>query len=514
MSKAKVIAKATFWITFLALISKGIGLIRESSIAALYGASSDSDAYKLALTAPGIFFSIISGAIAQVFIPIYEERKKEGKESELYFLNNTLTVVVFISVILSLIGILSSPWVIKFIAPGIDQATYSKAVYLTQIYFPSSIFLVMAAVATGFLQTNGNFIIPGLQYFPNNLIVIASCIFLSRFGIQWVALGSVIAVASMFIFQMPSLSKLGWKYRPILNFRDKSMVKIYKLVIPTVAGTAFSQISCIIDKILASNQATGTISALDYAQKIDGIVYSIIAGSLITVLYPEMAKAETDQKRADIVSQSIRIAFIFTVPLAFMMFISRESLVRILFQRGSFKYEDTLMTAAIFAGFTINVAASPFREIYNRAFYAMQDTKTPMINTIFAMSINIVLSLVLSKFYGPFGISLGTSLAVVISGVTLMIRFKVKTGISKIKESLNALIGAIVGSLITVTAIIIAGQILQRYYKFKESFTETLLSFVVMWILGVLFYIIWLFISKNRELKMLISNVINRRAKI
>lgn len=429
MNKSRLISN-TLALTALTAVSKVLGLLRESSLAAYYGASSYSDAYKIAFAVPDVFFALITASIVQTFIPVYSDRLKENDpESRQRFLNNIFTMVGLFSVVIIVLGMLGSPVIVRLMAPGIDKVTADLAADLTRIIIPAALFLVLTNLAAGYLQSHGHFVTPALIWYPHNLIIIGSIVFFHRYGIRAVAVGSALSLVSMLFIQIPSLRKQGFKYRPFLDFKDKGLHSIGILVGPVLISTAFNQVYIVINKVLASGFDSGSISALDYAFRVNALITNIFILSISAVMYPKFAQLSHDMPGfINTVGKVLRFAAILTIPMAACLFVLRTPIIQVIYERGAFTEADTQRTAFALCGLSVGVIGFAYRELLNKAFYALKDTRTAMINGIIVIVMNIIFNIVLSRFLGIAGITFGTSLAAVLSGGMLLVRLRRKIG--------------------------------------------------------------------------------------
>ena len=429
MNKRSIISN-TLALTALTGVSKFLGLLRESSLAAYFGASSYTDAYKIAFAVPDVFFALITASIVQTFIPVYNDRLKENDpESRQRFLNNIFTMVGIVSSAIIVLGMIGSPLIVRFMAPGIDKATAGLAASLTRIIIPAAFFLVLTNLAAGYLQSHGHFISPALIWYPHNIIIIISIVFFHRYGIRAVAVGCALSLLSMLIIQIPSLRKHGFKYRPFIDFKDKGLHNIGILIGPVLISSAFDQVYSVINKILASGFDSGSISALDYAFRISFLIINVFILSISQVMYPRFAQLSHDIPGfINTIGKVLRFATILITPMAACLFVLRTPIVQVIYERGAFTEADTRRTAFALCGLSVGMLGFAYRELLNKAFYALKDTRTTMVNGIVVIVMNIILNIVLSRFLGIAGITFGFSLSAVISGGMLLIRLRRKIG--------------------------------------------------------------------------------------
>ncbi len=426
--KSKVVSAAV-WVTAISAVGKLLGLMRESSLANYFGASVATDAFKVAFNIPDIIIGIFGAAIVQTFIPVYNETLQKGDEKESQrFLNNFFTISLLISLIIMTVGVFASSFLVRLIAPGMDEVTANCAAQLAVIMMPGAVFMIMANIATGYLQAHGRFIAAALTWYFYNLFMIGSMVFFHRMGINAVGVGALLGIASMLLVQLPSMKKEGLRYRPVIDFKDKGLRTIGFLLGPVLISSAFNQVYIIINRMLASGLDKGSISSMDYAYRVNVLYYTIFILSISSVVYPLMARyGDNLGKFTGLVAKTLRVVTFVSLPISVLFFILRFPILQLLFQRGAFSSSDTARTAVALAGFSVGIIGTAYRDILNRAFYALKDTRTPMINGVIAIILNIGLNLILIRF-GIVGLALGSSIAATISAGMLIARLKSKVG--------------------------------------------------------------------------------------
>jgi putative peptidoglycan lipid II flippase len=428
---AKRMAQAATAIIIISTTSKFLGLLRESFIAAYFGANYQTDAYRIAFEIPSILTGVVYAAITITFIPVYSEFKNKTREQRLYFVNNLFNIVTLLTVVIAALGIMIAPTLVRIAAPGFRGDTFDLSVKLTVLLFPSIVFLALAYLANGFLQANRSFAAPASMGIPLNLIIILSVFFFYGYGIKALAIGSFIAMTSQFLIQVPFMIKAGFRFKPIIDFKEPGLRRVLVLSIPVFISSAFYEVSILIDKMLASGLSAGSISMLDYAAKVNGIANSIFFSSLAIVFFPELSLVSDDLKKfGKTVTTGLKIVILMAFPVMVVLWVLRLPIIRILFERGQFDSSNTLITSIVLGIFAIGIIGTGLTAILNRAFYSLKDTKTPMINGILAICTNIVLSLIFVRLWGVCGLALSTSLASLLCGSSLVIRIRKKVQIS------------------------------------------------------------------------------------
>ncbi len=422
---ASRIAKSATAMMMIAMLSKLLGLIRESVTAAYFGANYQTDAYKVAFEIPSILTGVIYAAITITFIPVYSELKSKTDEQRLYFVNNLFNIVLLITAVIAAFGIVFAPQLVRTVAPGFSGETFDLSVKLTSFLFPSIIFLAPAYLANGFLQANRSFAVPASMGIPLNLIIIISIFFFYGHGIEALTIGSLIAMASQFLIQLPFMLKAGFRFRPVLDFKEPGLRRVLVLSVPVFISTAFSEISILIDKILASNLDVGSISVLDYANKVNGIANGIFFASVAIVFFPELSLSSDNlYKFSKTITTGLKIVILISFPVMVGIWVLKLPIIQLLFERKEFNSSDAAITSTVLGLYSIGIIGSGLTAILNRAFYSRKDTKTPMIIGILVIGANIFFSIIGVRLWGVRGVALASSLASLLCGLSLFFRMR------------------------------------------------------------------------------------------
>ncbi|MCR2045376.1 murein biosynthesis integral membrane protein MurJ [Anaerosalibacter massiliensis] len=510
MSKAKKAAKSAAIIMFFTLTSKFLGFLREVLIAKKFGSGWETDTYFMAMIATTMIMTIVGSAINTTVIPLFSEIEvKHGKDRKIDYMNNMLNVVFFLAVILMILGWLFSPAIMKVVARGFEGKQFELAVKLNRVGLPIILFMGTTFLFKGFLESSESFTAPAAMSLPFNLIYIGFLlIFSNKYGIVGLMVASVVAALSQIIIQIPSAKKIGYKYKFKIDLKDRYLKKTLILTIPVLIGSAINEINVIVDKALASNLTEGSISALNYASRINSIVLGVFVTAIATVIFPMLSK-ESNRKNIDslkeIMGHGINIVLIITIPAMVGLILFAEPFVRIFFQRGAFDSIATLMTSQAVIFYSIGMVAMALNIMLNKVYYSLQDTRTPMINGGISVGINIVLNLILVKFMGHRGLALATSIASIFTTLLLINSLRKKLGNMNIKSYLSCFLKSAIASVIMGT---IAYAIYNGLYPVVEG-RKILDLFIFLLSVGVgaVIYFILCYLFKIEEINFIIDKV-------
>lgn len=504
------VAKATLGLMIVTMLSKCLGFARDMVLGAAYGL--DSDMYIMAMNIPKVLFALVAASIATTFIPLYYENSRIGGEEEaLKFANNILNITLIIGIILSILTFIFAEPIVKIFALGYKGEKFRQTVIFTRIMIFGGLFSGLSSIMTSFLQTKGCFKIPGLVGIPFNIIIIISIILSVKINIYILPIGTFLAMASQFIFQLPYAYKKGYKYKPILNFKDRYIKKIIHLISPVFVGVAVSQVNTTIDKALASTLSGGSVAALNYANRLNGFVMGLFIASIGAVIYPILSKLSLDNddgKFAMSISRSTNIITLMVIPISIGAISLATPIVKLLFERGKFDAGATHMTSIALVFYSVGMVGFGLREILTKVFYSLQDTKTPMVNGAISMILNILFNIILIKFMGHGGLALGTSLSALICIVLLFNSLKKRIGDFGQDKIIKVMIKSLFASTIMGIVVFFTNRLLENtlYGGFIGSAIALSASIGV----GCIIYVALISLFKVEEVS-IISNLVKSK---
>jgi len=431
-------------VTALLFLSKILGFVRETVIAAYFGTSMVADAYQIATMIPIVIFDAVAVALAVTFIPVFTDVFTEyGEEEAKKFVRELAATVTWVVFVLTLLGLIFSPYIVKLIAPGFTAEKYRITVELTRILLPLIIFRVLAGLTSGYLNAKKRFLIPALMGLALNFCVIGAMVFFANdWGIKSLAVGTLLGTAGMLLIQMPSALKNGLCMGLRPNLSNNYIRRIFYLSIPVFFSSAVNQVSFTVDRIMASSLPTGAISSLTYANRLNGFVLGIFVASLNTVFFPSLAELAS-QKKTDELKHTLRsiikLTSLIVFPMMVGLMILRVPIIKLLFERGSFDQYSTQQTAIALLMFALGLSSFALRDVLNRVFYVLKDSKTPTYNAAIAVGFNIFLNFLLIKKMGHGGLALATTLSGTFTVILLFYSLRKKIGLIGGRDLLKAL---------------------------------------------------------------------------
>ncbi|MEG0852714.1 MAG: murein biosynthesis integral membrane protein MurJ [Angelakisella sp.] len=428
MSKA-----ATYTVILMGttIFAKILGFARELSLAYVYGASAISDAYVVAFSIPTIIFSGIGTAILTSYIPIYTGLQRNEPHELKRFNNTVMTMVFMLSLGIFAVFLIFDRPIVQLFALGFEGETLEMAVILSRIMMASILFIGVYFILQGFLQIQGSFFAVGMVSVPLNIAVVASILFSKPETYRLLGWGVVVGYAASFLMLYIAAKRHKYSFQPSFNFGDKNIRRLIWLVFPIFLGKAITQLNTMLDRTIASVLPEGSVSALSYANRITGFVTAVFVVSVATAIFPQLSKLSAGNntkklKSTFVTSSGIMSLLVLPISAGIMIF-SRE-IVSLLFLRGAFTAADVERTAQVLFFYSFGLLAFSIKDVMINVFYAIEDTKTPTINSIITLVLNTIFNLILLKPMAHSGLALATSLSGIITLVMLTVSLRRRIG--------------------------------------------------------------------------------------
>jgi len=507
------VAKATLGLMVVTMLSKCLGFARDMVLGAAYGL--ESDMYIMAMNIPRVLFALLAAAIATTFIPLYyENQKKGGNEKALKFSNNILNITFVLGVVLSIFAFIFAEQIVRVFAFGYKGDKFTQTVIFTRIMIFGGLFSGLSSIMTSFLQINGSFKIPGLTGIPFNIIIIISIVLSIKLNnIYILPIGTLLAMASQFLFQIPYAYKKGYRYKAVFDLKDEYIKKIIYLVSPVFIGVAVSQINTTVDRALASTLNNGSVAALNYANRLNGFVMGLFIASVGAVIYPMLSKLSLNNDKesfSESIVKSTNIIILLVMPISIGAIFLSTPIVSFLFERGKFDSQATQMTSIALVFYAVGMLGFGLREILTKVFYSLQDTKTPMINGVISMILNIVFNLILIRFMGHAGLALGTSLSALICIELLFKSLKNRIGDFGQGDIIKVMIKSLISSIFMGIIVFFINRLFSDILGIG-FFGEAISLFGSIGI-GLLVYLIFISLLKIEEIN-IVSDLIKNKIK-
>lgn len=414
--------------------SRILGYVRDIIIYSHFGQNRITDAYNAAFSVPDfLYMLLVGGALSSAFIPVfsgYIARKQQEEAWEVASIVFNLVLVLLAGGIG--IGILLAPQLVDLIVPGFEAEYKVLTVRMTRIMFLQVLFLSMAGITQGILHSFKHFRTPALGSLLYNVGIIAVGLLLVRsLGIVAFSVGVVAGAAINLAVQLPALLRHRVRYRRLLDLSNPGVRRVLALMIPILVGQSVIYLNLFVTQNLASSLDGGMIAALKLAERLMKLPVAVIGISMAVALFPNLTEfaAVGNMKRYHTSLQRTLSSVIFlAVPAGFGLAVLGRPLIRMMYQQGAFDGAATAATATALVFFSLGIPAYSSIHVLSRAYYALEDTRTPVIISCLSMLVNLGFSLWLIRPLGHGGLALAYSLTGLMNAAALLWFLRKKTG--------------------------------------------------------------------------------------
>ncbi len=434
------------------LLSRVSGLVREGVMSRLFGAGSAYDAFVVGFRIPNLTRDLFAeGALSAAFVPTFVDylQNRDRKEAA-HLANLVATAVILLVGGLCILGIALSPWFVPLLTQNWAATAPEKtleAVKLTQIMFPFLLLVALAAQAMGVLNSCDQFAVPAFSSTWFNVGSVASGLALGFWlgphiglrPIEGMAYGVVIGGALQLLWQMPSLYRQGFRFRPAFDFNHPGLRHIFKLMGPAIIGNASVQVNVLVNTFFATSindpvrGVDGATAWLQYAFRFMQLPLGLFGVAIATATLPAIgrsaASGDIDEFR-ETLARSLGLVFLLTVPASAGLVVLGPSIIGAIYEGRRFQAYDTHQTAVALAFYSIGLAGYSAVKVLTPAFYALKDSRTPMVVSLASIAINAgaAWALVRHTHMGHAGLALSTSCVALFSFLTLFWAIKQKLG--------------------------------------------------------------------------------------
>ncbi len=419
--KNESIVRSAGVVSLAVFASRIAGLVRESVLASLFGAGQAYDAYLLGFRIPNLTRDLFAeGALSSAFVPTFTEYlSHRSKEQAAHLANLVATALIIVVGAVCALGMIFAPVLVRLLAPGFveNPDKFALAVKLTRIMFPFLLLVALGAQAMGVLNACNRFGVPALSSTAFNIGSLVSGIALGVWlgpslglsAIEGMAVGVVIGGALQLAWQLPSLHRLGFKFRPAIQWSDPGLTRILRLMLPAILGSAAVQINVMVNTNFASTildplrGLDGPVSWLSYAFRFMqlplGLFGVAIASATLPAISRSAAAGHMDEFRSTL-SHSIGHVFLLTLPSSVGLIVLGESIIGAVYQHGKFQVYDTQQTAWALSCFSVGLVAYSALKVLTPAYYALGDARTPMLISLGSIAVNYVVAFTMIRVVG------------------------------------------------------------------------------------------------------------------
>lgn len=392
-------------VSAMTLLSRILGFVRDQILAIFFGATAASDVFLVAWKIPNFMRKLFAeGAFAQAFVPVFSEYRETRSAAELRDLAaHVCGTLIGVLLIVTTLGVMLAPLLILLFAPGFNQSAeqYALATQMLRITFPYLFFVSLLAYAASILNTFGKFAIPAFTPVLLNICMIVAALWLSPLFAQPIvalAWGVFFAGIIQLSFQLPYLRQLSFLLRPRWGWRHSGVRRVLKLMAPVIFGSSVAQINILLDTIIASFLVVGSLSWLYYSDRLVQFPLGVLGVALATVILPRLSAdhaSASEQNYRNTLSWALKIVLLIGLPASLGLLLLSDGLLSTLFEYGKFTARDTIMASYSLSAYALGLPAYMLIKILLPAFFARQNTRTPVRIAVIALVCNMVLNLLL-----------------------------------------------------------------------------------------------------------------------
>ncbi|GAB1468653.1 murein biosynthesis integral membrane protein MurJ [Candidatus Cloacimonadota bacterium] len=498
MSQSKL-AKNISIMSIAIFFSRILGLVRDQVMAYFFGTSFLNDAFNVGYNIPNLLRRLFGeGALSTAFVPIYNELGiKKGKEEQIDFAINLLSILTLFLALLTLIGVVFAPLIVKLLYPGLNPTTVVVAIKLTRIIFPYLFFIGLSSTFIAVLNSHDYFFMTGLSSALLNIGMVLTVIIPHYvYGLTgeeliiWAGWGVLLGGFLQTIVNLPYLKKVGYRWKVYLHFGSDALSQMWRRFIPSMIGIGVREINLIADSLMASFLPIGSITALGFGNRLMQLPLGIFAISAGTAVLPMYSRHVTNKEFGEL-SEGMRFTALslayLMLPITTLILALGNDFVSILFQSGAFDAKAALMTSQALIFYSLGLIFYSLNQTVTPLFYANKDTRTPVKIAGAMVAINITLNFVLMQFIQHRGLALSTSITAMLNYLILVYMIRRKLPDISFKGMLPNLIKTVLICVSLFGLILLAKELIPvtgRIPLLIRAGLISLISFILFYALG------------------------------
>jgi putative peptidoglycan lipid II flippase len=485
-SQSESVVRSAGVVSVAVLMSRITGLLRESVMARLFGAGLIYDAFMLGFRIPNLTRDLFAeGALSSAFVPTFTDYlANRGKEEAARLANLVATALILVVSVVCALGVIFAPQLVHLLAPGYAEVPgkFELAVSMTRTMFPFLLLVALAAQAMGVLNACNKFGVPALASTFFNIgsvafgvvlgIWLGPALHLSR--IEGMAIGVVLGGALQLIWQLPSLHRLGFRFRVAFNWKHPGLVRIFILMVPAILGNAAVQINVMVNTNFASTISDpvrgldGPVSWLSYAFRFMQLPLGLFGVAMASATLPSISRSAAagnmDEFRRTL-SKSLGMVFLLTLPSSVGLAVLGKSIIGGIYQGGRFQLYDTQQTALALSCYAIGLAGYAALKVLNPAFYALGDARTPMLVSLGSIVVNFAAAMTMVRLVGlgHAGLALSTSIVALFGFVLLFEILRRRIGGVYGRELASGIGKVLIASIVMAVAIWLSSHGIERW---------------------------------------------------
>lgn len=514
------LVKSTATIGIYTLISRVLGFLRDITIASSLGASFLSDAFFVAFKLPNFLRRLFAeGAFNSAFVPIFSGMiAVDGREKAKNFASEAMSFLILVLLVVTGLFILFMPYLMYVLAPGFsdDADKFSLTVTLTQITMPYIIFISLVSLLGGILNSKDKFAAASATPIILNLCLIIVPYVIEDFtptGAHALAIAVAVAGVAQWLWLVYFCRKQGLLPRFIRPRLSPEVKKMLVLIAPAALGAGVVQINLFIDVILAS-QFDNAVSYLYYADRINELPLAVIGIAVGTALLPLLSRQIREGKREESFrsqNRAIELSLFLSIPAAFALMTIAEPIISVMFERGQFKYEDTIATFHALIAFAVGLPAFILVKVLVPAFYANHDTKTPFKIATICVIVNFIFNLILMIPLQHVGLALATSIASWVNVVLLASKLKKMEWLAIESRVIKQFVKIIFAALVMVVVLYFVTPLFTPYMAASSVQMGRFVALIILALIGGAVYIFSGFVLNTLHIRTIVIQKIKKQ---
>ncbi|MDY3006063.1 murein biosynthesis integral membrane protein MurJ [Anaerococcus porci] len=501
--------QTAFMLMLVTILSKVFGFARESVMAYFYGTGDVVAIYAVANTLPVVIANFVASGIIYGFIPIYTKAKnEEGEAAAEEFTSNIFNILMIFGLVAVVFGFIFARIFCKIFSPDLEGDLLDMAVIFTRIIMFAIFAYLYSAVFRGYLNLKGNFFIPAITGIIMNVIIIAFTIVsgLSK-NPYFLAVGCLLGNALQYILFPKTAREHGYRHINKIDIHNKYIKSLIMIAVPVIVSSAAGEISLTVDNSMASYFfGNASISFLRFSKTLLALITGVITVSVTTSIFPTISNLgqSGDIRNMKIhLNSAIVTTMLLVIPATLGMMSLSEPIIRLVFQRGAFDDDSVIKTASMLVMYAPFVIFQSLSDVIDKGFYAVGDSKTPVIIVVIQQIINVIFNYILLKVFGLEGLALATTFSAGLGALMIFYKFRDNFGSMNFKTSLRSLIKIAILS-------IMMGLIAHFLYKSLNPKLGYVISLFISIIIAGIFYLFTILLARIPEVMKLVNHIYHR----
>ena len=510
MAEAERILKVATLVFILAVLTRVLQIIFYPLVAKFFGTSGELESFIVALSVPTLISSILLGNFGAAFILIFtEQRVKYGDKSAWDFASSLINITLLGAIGVAVVGMLLSPWLIRFLVPGMEFVYRQMGTQFLRILFITVFFFALAMVLSAILQSHQFFVIPVAAGLIGNLVLISTLLMLrQRIGVNVLPLANILSFACAAALLLAASKALWWdRYSLRINAEQSVKEALLMSIGVSIVGASW-QINLVVSRFFASFLPTGSIATLEYASRSVVLIIELLSLSVAVPLYQRMSREaaiEDKGKVMDTFSLGMKMTAVVLFPLVTFLIFLRFPIFQIFLEYGKFSTQNTVQVSSVFLYLSLSMIGGGLGQMIMYAYFALRKVRLLLILFFCVATLNILLSAVLYKVLGVEGLALATGIATLFGSIfSLGVLNKVVGGLNVIyltKFALKTLLAAIVSVILVWLLFLAMGGLV------KISFLSQIMKLGISGIAFIVIYIILMSFFRVGEINLVLNIV-------